>query len=69
MISNAAKNFDVLAINLNILIYHYFVNPIKLFLDLAKFLDYFRFLDFTLAKPFSKNVPSVYIYIYISDRG
>jgi len=44
VISNAAKNFDVLANSVYIIkrfIYYYFDNPTKLFLDLyvAKFLD------------------------------
>jgi len=58
--SNAAKTFNILTINLNVL-HNYFDNSIKLFLDLylksiAKFLD-------TSAKPFcgvrSKCKPSV----------
>jgi len=41
--SNAAKNFDVLAINLNVL-HNYFDSAIKLFSDLylTKFLDKFN---------------------------
>jgi len=49
MMNNAAKNFDILAINLNSP--HYFDNLIKLFSDLAKFLD-------ISAKPF---FPCIYL--------
>jgi len=40
IMSNVAKNSDILAISLNILVVHsYFVDLIKLLLDLFKFLD------------------------------
>jgi len=56
IMSNAAKNFDILTTSLSVL-HNYFDSLTKLFLDLylAKFSD-------TSAKSF---FPYIYIYIYI----
>jgi len=54
--NNAAKNFDILTISLNVL-YNYFDNPIKLFSDLylVKFLNTSAKLFFSCIKTSQKK--------------
>jgi len=49
MMSNAAKNFDILAISLNVL-HNYFDSSLKLFSNLVKFLDFSKIVLFVICK-------------------
>jgi len=71
VMSNAAKNFDILATSLNIL-YNYFDNPTKLFLNLnlVKFLNtsaksFFLYTEFHIFLMFSLYILSTMFVVHI----